>query len=428
MREQRRRTAVVGSGVAGLTAAHILRSAHDVTLYEADDRLGGHAHTHDVTGRDGRTRSVDSGFIVHNDRTYPNLLRLFRELGVTSRPTEMSMSVRCEGCGLEYAGARGPRGLFAQPRNALRGPYLRMLAEIPRFHRRASESLTRTADGVAEADADSTFGAFLTRHRFSHYFVRHFAVPLVSAVWSCPPGTALRYPARYLFRFLDHHGMLTVSGSPAWRTVAGGSREYVERIGKQLQAVRTRAPVRSLRRGDGHVTLTTEDGSTDAYDSVVVAVHPDQALRLLADASTAEREILGAFRYSRNPALLHTDTTVLPHSRAARASWNYLLPSCGATTDHVRVSYDMSRLQRLDAPETYVVTLGGKSIVSPDRVLAEMAYEHPVYTPESLAAQGRLASLNGPVTAFAGAYHGWGFHEDGCRSGVEAALAMGVRW
>ncbi|MFE6161635.1 NAD(P)/FAD-dependent oxidoreductase [Streptomyces sp. NPDC056486] len=428
MREQRRRTAVVGSGVAGLTAAYILRSAHDVTLYEADDRLGGHAHTHDLWASDGRTRSVDSGFIVHNDRTYPNLLRLFRELAVTSLPTEMSMSVRCEGCGLEYAGARGPRGLFAQPRNALRGPYLRMLAEIPRFHRRASESLTESTNSTDGTGPAETFGAFLTRHRFSRYFVRHFAVPLVSAVWSCPPGTALRYPARYLFRFLDHHGMLTVTGSPAWRTVAGGSREYVERIGKQLQTVHTSTPVRSVRRGDGGVRVTTEDGTTDFYDSVVVAVHPDQALRLLADASTAEREILGAFRYSANPALLHTDTTVLPRSRAARASWNYLLPSCDATTENVRVSYDMSRLQRLDAPETYVVTLGGESTVGPDRVLARMAYEHPVYTPESLAAQRRLPSLNGPVTTFAGAYHGWGFHEDGCRSGVEAALAMGVRW
>ncbi|MEU6763334.1 FAD-dependent oxidoreductase [Streptomyces sp. NPDC046853] len=427
MREQRRRTAVVGSGVAGLTAAYILRSAHDVTLYEADDRLGGHAHTHDVTATDGRTRSVDSGFIVHNDRTYPNLLRLFRELAVTSRPAEMSMSVRCEGCGLEYAGARGPRGLFAQPRNALRGPYLRMLSEVPRFHRRASEFLA-VAEDPDGTDPAATFGAFLARHRFSAYFVRHFAVPLVSAVWSCPPGTALRYPARYLFRFLDHHGMLAVTGSPAWRTVAGGSREYVERIGKQLQEVRISTPVRSVRRGDGRVEVTTEDGTTDAHDSVVIAVHPDQALRLLADATGQEREVLGAFRYSSNPAQLHTDTSVLPRSRAARASWNYLLPSCAATTDHVRVSYDMTRLQHLDAPERYVVTLGGKSLVSPDRVLARMAYEHPVYTPESLAAQRRLPSLNGPVTAFAGAYHGWGFHEDGCRSGVEAALAMGVRW
>ncbi|MFD3580818.1 NAD(P)/FAD-dependent oxidoreductase [Streptomyces sp. NPDC058644] len=429
MREQRRRTAVVGSGVAGLTAAHILRSVHDVTLYEADDRLGGHAHTHDVPGADGRTHAVDSGFIVHNDRTYPHLLRLFRELAVTSQPTEMSMSVRCEGCGLEYAGARGPRGLFAQPRNALRGPYLRMLSEIPRFHRRAAQSLAAGGQGADGTEPDGgTFGAFLTRHGFSHYFVRHFAVPLVSAVWSCPPGTALRYPARHLFRFLDHHGMLTVSGSPTWRTVAGGSRQYVERVGKQLQSVRTSTPVRSVRRGEGRVTLTTEDGTTDTYDSVVVAVHPDQALRLLADASAQEREILGAFPYSRNPALLHTDTTVLPHSRAARASWNYLLPSCGATTDHVRVSYDMSRLQRLDAPETYVVTLGSDERIGPDRVLARMAYEHPVYTPESVAAQRRLPSLSGPVTAFAGAYHGWGFHEDGCRSGVEAAQALGVRW
>ncbi|MEV0318339.1 NAD(P)/FAD-dependent oxidoreductase [Streptomyces sp. NPDC050658] len=432
MRDQRRRTAVVGSGVAGLTAAYILRSAHRVVLYEADDRLGGHAHTHDVAAPDGRIRGVDSGFIVHNDRTYPHLLRLFHELGVATRPTEMSMSVRCEGCGLEYAGARGPRGLFARPRNALRRPYLRMLRDVPRFHRRASEYLAQGSEYLAQeagaGEVGITLGEFLAQHRFPTYFVRHFAVPLVSAVWSCPPGTALRYPARHLFRFLDHHGMLSVSGSPNWRTVDGGSREYVTRIGKELQDVRTSTPVRSVRRDGAGVCVTTEDGTADAFDSVVIAVHADQALRLLADPSGAEREVLGAFRYSPNPAVLHTDTAVLPRSPGARASWNCLLPSCRVTTDHVRVSYDMNRLQGLDSSETYVVTLGGEDRIRPDRVLARMAYEHPVYTAESVGAQERLASLSGPVTAFAGAYQGWGFHEDGCRSGVDAARTLGVRW
>ncbi|MCF3170133.1 MULTISPECIES: NAD(P)/FAD-dependent oxidoreductase [Streptomyces] len=420
----RRRTAVVGAGVAGLTAAHVLRDAHEVTLYEADDRVGGHAHTHELDASDGRVHSVDSGFIVHNRRTYPNLLRLFDELGVATQESEMSMSVRCEGCGLEYAGARGPSGLFAQPRSALRGPYLRMLADVPRFHRAARALLALPEGGASEM----TLGEFARRGRFSPYFRAHFLTPVVSAVWSCDPVTALSYPARYLFRFLDHHGMLSIGGSPVWRTVTGGSRSYVDLVVKQLSAVHTATPVRAVARHPDGVTITTRDGTTASYDSVVIATHPDQALRLLADPTDAERTVLGAFRYSRNPTLLHTDTTLLPRARGARASWNYLMPSCAADADHVTVSYDMNRLQRLDAPDSFVVTLNGSDRVDPASVRARMVYEHPVYTPESVAAQARLPALTGPVTAYAGAYHGWGFHEDGCRSGVEAAAALGVAW
>ncbi|MEW1759809.1 FAD-dependent oxidoreductase [Streptomyces cyaneofuscatus] len=424
MAGERRRTAVVGSGVAGLTAAHVLHKAHDVTLYEADDRVGGHAHTHELAASDGRVHRVDSGFIVHNRRTYPHLLRLFDELGVATQESEMSMSVRCEGCGLEYAGARGPAGLFAQPRSALRGPYLRMLAEVTRFHR-AARALLELPESPA---TDMTLGEFARRGRFSPYFHAHFLTPMVSAVWSCDPVTALRYPARYLFAFLSHHGMLTIGGSPVWRTVTGGSRAYVERVVKQLTAVHTATPVRAITRHADGVELTTEDGTTTPYDAVVIATHPDQALRLLADPTDAERETLGAFTYSRNPTLLHTDTTLLPRSRGARASWNYLMPSCAADAGRVTVSYDMNRLQRLDAPETFVVTLNGSDRVDPDSVRARMVYEHPVYTPESVSAQARLPALSGAVTAFAGAYHGWGFHEDGCRSGAEAAAALGVTW
>ncbi|MFJ7328947.1 NAD(P)/FAD-dependent oxidoreductase [Streptomyces cyaneofuscatus] len=424
MAGERRRTAVVGSGVAGLTAAHILHKAHDVTLYEADDRVGGHAHTHELGASDGRMHRVDSGFIVHNRRTYPHLLRLFDELGVATQESEMSMSVRCEGCGLEYAGARGPAGLFAQPRSALRGPYLRMLVEVTRFHR-AARALLELPESPA---TDMTLGEFARRGRFSPYFHAHFLTPMVSAVWSCDPVTALRYPARYLFAFLSHHGMLTIGDSPVWRTVTGGSRAYVERVVKQLTAVHTATPVRAITRHADGVELTTEDGTTTPYDAVVIATHPDQALRLLADPTDAERETLGAFTYSRNPTLLHTDTTLLPRSRGARASWNYLMPSCAADADRVTVSYDMNRLQRLDAPETFVVTLNGSDRVDPDSVRARMVYEHPVYTPESVSAQARLPALSGAVTAFAGAYHGWGFHEDGCRSGAEAAAALGVTW
>ncbi|MFJ8751146.1 NAD(P)/FAD-dependent oxidoreductase [Streptomyces sp. NPDC102441] len=424
MARERRRTAVVGSGVAGLTAAHVLGRAHDVTLLEADGRVGGHAHTHELSSSDGRTHRVDSGFIVHNRRTYPNLLRLFDELGVATQESEMSMSVRCEGCGLEYAGARGAAGLFARPGSVLRGPYLRMLAEVPRFHRAARALLA-----VPEGTGVMTLGEFAARGRFSAYFSAHFLTPMVSAVWSCDPVTAMRYPARYLFSFLEHHGMLSVGDSPVWRTVTGGSREYVDRVAKQVHSLRTSTPVRTVRRlGGGGVEIVTEDGATEEYDSVVVATHPDQALRLLADPTDEERRTLGAFRYSRNPTLLHTDTTLLPRSRGAAASWNYLMPSCAADADRVTVSYDMNRLQRLDAPERFVVTLNGAERVDPDLVRARTVYEHPVFTPESVAAQAGLPALSGPVTAFAGAYHGWGFHEDGCRSGVRAAQALGVTW
>ncbi|MGH3375871.1 MAG: NAD(P)/FAD-dependent oxidoreductase [Actinoallomurus sp.] len=407
------RIAVIGSGVAGLSAAYVLARTCDVTLFEADDRLGGHAHTHDVGGL-----AVDSGFIVHNDQTYPLLSRLFRELSVETRTAEMSMSVRCRGCGLEYAGGRGPRGLLAR-RPGIR--YLRMLAGVPRFHRAARALLDDPAG------ADPTLGEFITG--YSPYFVAHFVTPLVAAVWSCSPADATRYPARHLFAFLANHGMLSVTGAPRWRTVAGGSRSYVERVAKQLTSVRTGTPVRALRRTPAGVALYAgtrprEGARPLEFDTAVVATHPDQALRLLATPTWDERETLGAFRYSRNEAVLHTDGSALPER--AHASWNYTMPSCTATADRVRVSYDMNRLQRLDAERPHVVTLGGS--VAEEHVLARMVYEHPIFTPEAVAAQARLPALNDSRIVFAGAYHGWGFHEDGCRAGVEAARALGGAW
>ncbi|MET9348989.1 NAD(P)/FAD-dependent oxidoreductase [Streptomyces termitum] len=413
-----RSVAVVGAGVAGLTAAHYLSRTRDVVLYEAEGRLGGHAHTHELPARDGGTLRVDTGFIVHNERTYPHLLRLFRELGVTTQDSEMSMSVRCDGCGLEYAGARGPRGLLGGGA-AFRADHLRTLAAVPRFHRAARRLL-------AADDTTRTFGDFLRDQRFSAHFVSHFAIPLVSAVWSCAPGTALRYPAAYLFRFLDHHGLLSVTGSPTWKTVTGGSAAYVERVAKGLSAVRTATPVRAVVRGADRATVVTADGERAEHAAVVIAVHPDQALRLLADPTERERRVLGAFTYSRNPTVLHRDESVLPRSPHARASWNYRLPSCTARPGSVQVSYDMNRLQRLPADLPHLVTLNPDDRLDASTVLARMTYEHPVYTPESVAAQRLLPTLRDPVTAYAGAYHGWGFHEDGCRSGVEAARHLGA--
>jgi predicted NAD/FAD-binding protein len=414
--------AVIGAGVAGLTAGYLLARNYEVLLFEADERLGGHAHTHDVRTDDGRTLGVDSGFIVHNARTYPNLLRLFGELGVTTQDTEMSMSVRCDGCGLEYAGARGPAGLFAQRPNMIRPAYLRMLTEVTRFHRHARRLL---AD---PAGADVTLGAFLAVGGYSRYFVEHFALPLVSAVWSADRETTKLYPARYLFEFLDHHGLLSVSGSPTWRTVTGGSRSYVELVGKEFAAIRPGTPVRSVHRHADHVEVRDEADNSHVVDRVVIATHADDALGLLADPTSAEQAVLGAFPYSRNETLLHTDAAVLPRAVNARASWNYRKATCAADAGSVQVSYYMNRLMRLTEPVDYVVTLNSAEHVRESAVVERMIYRHPIYTPASVAAQRSLPALTTSRVAYAGSYHGWGFHEDGCVAGVRAAEAFGVRW
>jgi uncharacterized protein len=422
----RRRIAIVGSGIAGLTAGYVLSRADDVTLLEADDRLGGHAHTHQITGA-GQELMIDSGFIVHNRRTYPLLTRLFTELGVGVQPSEMSMSVSCAGCGLEYAGHRGLGGLLPGLRSGGR-QYAWMLGEVLRFHR-AARRLVATE---AARPGDLTLGQFLRAGGYSRYFSSHFALPFVASVWSCPPQTALQYPARYLFTFLDQHGLLSVTGSPPWLTVTGGSRSYVERVAKQLASVRTGSRVSRVTRraGAAQVGFTDADGAAreQTFDGVVIATHPDQALALLADPSPAERSVLSAFRYSRNETLLHTDASVLPASPRTRSSWNYVLSSCSAEQPRVQVSYYMNRLQRLSAAQDYVVTLNPDP-EPPDRhVLARMSYAHPVYDQAALDAQRRLPGLNDGVTAYAGAYHGWGFHEDGCRAGLTAAESLGGCW
>jgi uncharacterized protein len=412
---------VIGSGVAGLTAAYVLQRDADVSLYEADDRIGGHADTHEVIGSDGVLRSVDTGFIVHNQRTYPTLLRLFRELGVTTQESDMSMSISCAGCGLEYAGGRGLSGLLPS-RAAVTNPrYLRMLTEVVRFHRRARALL-------AGDDDELTVAEFLARGGFSPYFAAHFVTPLIAAVWSTAPTGTGDYPARYLFAFLQNHGMLSVTGSPTWYTVVGGSARYVERAAKGLTAVHTSTPVRSVRRLARGVEIRDDADALLHYDGVVVATHPDQALRMMIDPTPAEHEVLGAIGYTSNPTLLHTDTSVLPVAPRAQASWNYALPACDARPTGVQLSYNMNRLQRLTASDTYIVTLNGESRVDPGTVIDRMSYEHPVYTSRSVAARDRLDELNDGQVAYAGAYHGWGFHEDGCRSGVEAASSLGVEW
>ncbi len=422
-----RRLAVVGSGVAGLTAAYVASRTTQVTLYEADTRLGGHADTHLVhdpaTGRD---LAIDTGFIVHNQRTYPVLLRLFAELGVETQESEMSLSTSDEATGLEWAGALGARGLFPAAANLRDRRYLRMLAEIPRFHRRAHQllELDRRAD-----QADLTLAEFLASGGFTPYFRRHFVEPLVAAVWSCDPTVAADYPAAYLFTFLRHHGMLGIFGSPTWRTVTGGSRSYVDRVAHAVEAsggsVRSGAAVIEVLEGGTSVTVRTATDDQH-YDAVVVATHPEQALALLADPSPIQRKVLGALPYSPNTALLHTDTRVLPRARHAWAAWNFRRPV--ADQGSVQVTYDLTRLQRLPTPTRYLVTLGAEHVIDPATVIARRDYEHPLYSPTSVAARDRLDEIDTPRVRFAGAYHGWGFHEDGARSGLAAVEGLGLEW
>ncbi|MGH3353743.1 MAG: FAD-dependent oxidoreductase [Nocardioides sp.] len=422
--QERRRIAVVGSGVAGLTAAYVASGHSAVTLYEADDRLGGHADTHLVTGADGESMAIDTGFIVHNRRTYPTLLRLFAELDVPTQPSEMSMSVRSEAAGVEYAGARGLRGALPD-RRALRPAHLRMLTEIPRFQRSA-----RALVAAAEPD-DRTLEEFLDAHGFTPHFRRHFMAPLVAAVWSCDPATALDYPARYLFEFLSHHGMLQAFGSPRWRTVTGGSATYVERVADTIRdrggrILTSTKVVNVVETGDG-VEITDGNGHTEIFDAVVLATHPGQSLAMLGEPTAVQREILSAFPYSANTAQLHTDTSLLPGSEHARSSWNYLeRPGHGQVT----VTYDLTRLMRLPAPRgvRHLVTLGGTDLIDPALVIDTMEYEHPLYTPDSVAAQRRADELDSDALVFAGAWRGWGFHEDGARSGARAAERLGLPW
>ena len=420
MTPTRQRIAVVGSGVAGLTAAYVASRTAHVTLFEADERLGGHADTHVVREGD-RELAIDTGFIVHNPRTYPVLLRLFGELGVATQGSEMSMSIRDDETGLEWAGALGRRGVFPTSANLRNPHYLRMLAAIPRFHRRAQAVL-------ADQGPDVTLREFLSEGRFTPYFTRHFMEPLVASVWSCDPVVSLDYPARYLFRFLEHHGMLGIFGSPQWRTVTGGSQQYVAAVAARLQEVRTGAKVTSVLETRDGVEITDGNGAVAVFDAVVVATHPDQALAMLAEPTSAQRDALGAMPYTRNIALLHTDESVMPAARNAWASWNF---ARGADAESM-VTYDLTRLQQLDTDTHYFVTLvkegEGEDVVDPATVIDRMEYEHPLYNPTSVAAQALLPAIDTERVAFAGAYQGWGFHEDGARSGLAAVEKLGLTW
>ncbi len=410
--------AVVGSGIAGLGAAWRLSQRHEVTLFEADARLGGHTHTHRVS-LDGRDYAIDSGFIVHNAAHYPLLTRMFDELGVATQPTTMSFAVHDAASGLEY-NATSIDGLFCQRRNLASPRFWGMVSDLLRFYRQAPALLREAGDGP-------TLGAYLEDHGYGAAFRDLHLVPMASALWSSPPRQVLEFPAKYLVRFMENHQMLQVAGRPEWRVVQGGSSAYIDALQARWSLVtRLSTPVRAVVRDAEGVDLHLDSG-TERYDHAVLACHADQALTLLADADSAERQVLGAIGYQANDTVLHTDTRLLPNARKAWAAWNAHVPATPGA--HCGVSYCMNLLQGIESPHTFVVTLNRSEEIDPAKVIARMRYHHPVYTHASVAAQARRAEIQGRRrTWFAGAYWGWGFHEDGLRSAVDVAQALEAPW
>lgn len=403
--------AIIGGGIAGNVAAHQLHPAHDITVYEAASHLGGHTHTHSVE-QAGRRYEVDTGFIVFNDRTYPNFVALLEELGVASQESSMSFSVRDETSGLEYNGT-SLNTLFAQRRNLLRPSFLGMIGDILRFNREAPALLD-------EPGGELPLGELLTRGRYGRAFVEHYIVPMGAAIWSTDPDSMLAFPARFFVRFLHNHGMLTVNDRPVWRTIHGGSARYVEKLTAPFRdRIWLNTPVDWVRRLPGSVIVKARGHEATRYDAAFLACHSDQALALLADPTTVEREVLGAIPHQRNEVVLHTDTRLLPRRRLAWAAWNYhVLPTRG---ERVALTYNMNILQRLDAPTPLLVTLNRSDAIDPAHIIKRITYHHPLYTPASVAAQARHREIDGARnTYYCGAWWGNGFHEDGVVSALHA--------
>ncbi|HEY2561089.1 MAG TPA: FAD-dependent oxidoreductase [Caldimonas sp.] len=419
-----KRIAVVGSGIAGLAAARGLARSAQVTLYEAGDHFGGHTHTVDVT-LERRTHGVDTGFLVFNERNYPLLTALFAELGIQTAPAEMSFSAQIPAAGIEWSGS-GAAGVFAQRSNLLRPTFWNMLAEIARFNRIATR-LVREQPTPGRAELDDGVGDFLDAHRFSTAFRDWYFLPMVGSIWSCPTGQMLRFPVAPLLRFCADHGLLQIRGRPQWRSVRGGASTYVDKMLDAIPDARLATPVRQLGRpASGGVDVLTAQGS-ERYDAVVLACHSDQSLALLADPSDDEREILGAIRWQRNRAVLHSDARVLPERKDAWAAWNYERPrDPEAAAAAVCVHYLLNRLQALPFETPVIVSLNPLYEPASALVQGEFHYAHPVFDRRAIAAQARLSALQGQRGLwYCGAWTGLGFHEDGLASALAVCRALG---
>jgi len=412
------RIAVIGSGIAGLSAAYYLSRRHEVSVFEKETRLGGHTHTVTVDSPSGPL-AIDTGFIVHNDRTYPNFVRLMAELGVATQPSDMSFAVACRRSGFEYS-SRGLNGFFAQRANLFRPKHYRLLAEILRFNREAPKLL---ADPAAEG---LTLGEVLERLRFPSVFRERYLYPMAAAVWSMSTAAIEQFPARALLRFFENHGMLGIDTHPQWKVLRGGSNQYLAPLAAPFrERAHTGVPIQSVARDEAGVTLRFADRPAMTFDQVVFACHGNQILPLLEAPTALEREILGCFSTSRNEVCLHTDEALLPRRARARASWNYSLsadPSAPAT-----LTYHMNRLQSLETREEYCVTLNESGAIAPEKVLKRLVYHHPLYDRAAIGAQARWGEISGQRrTHFCGAYWFYGFHEDGLNSGLRVARALGV--
>jgi predicted NAD/FAD-binding protein len=419
----KRRVAVIGSGISGLSAAYTLAPHAQVTLFEAGDYFGGHTHTVDIT-LGGITHGVDTGFLVFNERTYPNLIRLFGELGVETTASDMSFSVKVPDIGLEWSGS-DLNTVFAQRRNLVRPGFLRMLADILRFNK-----LTTTlAERGEDASLQQPIGDFLAEQRFSSEFRDWYFLPMIGCIWSCPTDQMLRFPIATMIRFCHNHGLLQVANRPRWFTVTGGARNYVHKMLPRINDARLNTPVRSVRRTPAGIFITT-DQTTEQFDDVVMACHSDQSLAMLADPTPAEREVLGAIRYHRNRAVLHTDTSVLPERPLAWAAWNYERATDGPREQAaVCLHYLINRLQPLPFDQPVIVSLNPVREPKPDSVHGEFDYAHPVFDSSAIAAQQRVPSLQGQAnTWFCGAWTRYGFHEDGLMSGLAVAEGLRRQW
>ena len=405
--------AIIGSGISGMTSAHYLHSHHDITLYEANSYLGGHTNTIDVQS-DGQHYAIDTGFIVFNDRTYPNFCKLLDELGVASQNTEMSFSVSCGKTGLEYRGA-DYNGLFAQRRNLFSWKYIRLLLDLLRFNKHSPEIL-------AEENEDQTVGEFFAKkqNNYSEYFIEKYFLPMASAIWSCPHGTILGFPIRFVVEFYRNHGLLSVNDRPQWKVIKGGSREYIPNLTEKFRdRIRLDAPVINVQRSAEQVTVTTANGA-EIYDHVIFATHSDQAIKILGDQATpTEREILSAFPYEKNIAVLHTDRSLMPRTSRAWACWNYHIDK--NDSEKATVTYNMNILQSVKSESDFLVTLNCPEKIDPELILKQITYHHPIFSAGRRSFQKRHHELIGPNrTSFCGAYWGNGFHEDG----VSSALAV----